>query len=376
MQPWDAFPVEHGAAITHDEVGQAVHAQLGPQAMVETWAVHTLGRGRGDATTSLGTSRVSGTARVGTARVPWSQIRKVYVPPDAVAGVDMGRSPGHWNYWFREPKLLASGHLARLPDGVVAPVLYLLTDGEERATVWMEDLGTSAGVRWTKDGLGRVAHGLGRLAGAFVGHPPEETWLSTDLLGQWVRDLPAWTLPLRGDGLAGWNHAVARSVFARGSASPVAALLDQAAGQLDVLAVGQRTLCHRDTGLDNLVLRPDAVALFDWALTGTGAVGEDLGVLFASATREVPAEPIALCRSMLHHYIAGLGLVAKEIGSEAIWRTAVVTAALRESIFAAFHISRAIEGTAPDGTMLTALARDAAVVEAFAREALASDRTV
>ena len=305
----------------------------------------------------------------------WSQIRKVYVPPAAVAGIEMGRSLGHWNYWQREPELLASGYLGRLPDGVAAPALHLLTQGEAQVIVWMEDLGVP-GDRWTEADLGRVAHGLGRLAGAFAGQTPVEPWLSTDLLGQWVRDLPAMTAPLSGDGLAGWNHPVARSVFARGSASPVAALLDQAAGQLDTLAAGPRTLCHRDTGLDNLVLRPDAVALFDWALAGIGAVGEDLGVLFASAGRHAPAQPIGLSRSMLDDYIAGLGPVVHEIGPEAIWRTAVVTAALREGIFAAFHISRAIEGTAPDGTMLTGLARDAAVVEAFAQEALDLDRTV
>lgn len=371
--------MERGAAhIALDEVTQSVQAQLGAQAVAETWRVHTLGRGRGDTTTSLGTSRISGTARIGRTTVHWSQIRKVYVPPDAVAGIDMGRSVGHWNYWRREPELFASGHLDRLPEGVVAPAPYLIAASDAQVIVWMEDLGAPARTTWADDDLGRVAQGLGRLAGAFAGLPPDETWLSADLLGQWVRDMPAWTVPLRGDGSAGWNDPVARSVFANGSASPVVALLDEAAGHLDVLANGPRTFCHRDTGLDNMVLRsrPDVVALFDWALAGTGAIGEDLGVLFASAARQAPREPIALCRAMLDHYVAGLASLADEIDPKTIWRTALVTAALREGLFAAFHISRAIEGSAPDGTMLAGIARDATVVEAFAREALDSDRKV
>ncbi len=365
--------MERGAAdITHDQAAQAVQAQLGAHAIVDTWTVHTLGRGRGETTTSLGTSRISGTARIGGATVPWSQIRKVYVPPDAVAGIDMGRSVGHWNYWRRESELFVSGHLGRLPDGLVAPAPYLIAASDAHIIVWMEDLGGPARTTWADDDLGRVAHGLGRLAGAFAEQPPDEAWLSTDLLGQWVRDMPAWTAPLREDSPAGWNQPVARSVFNRGSASPVAALLYQAEGHLDALTDGPPTFCHRDTGLDNMVLRsrPDMVSLFDWALAGTGAVGEDLGVLFASAARQAPREPIALCRAMLDHYVSGLGSLAGEIDPETIWRTAVVTAALREGIFAAFHISRAIEGSAPDGTMLAGIARDAAVVEAFAQQAL------
>lgn len=358
--------------VTQDEVTQAVRAQLGAHAVVDTWTVHNLGRGRGDTTTSLGTSRISGTAHIAGTTLPWSQIRKVYVPPDAVAGVDMGRSAGHWNYWRREPELFASGHLGRLPEGVVAPAPYLIAASDAQVIVWMEDLGAPARTRWSDDDLGRVAHGLGRLGRAFAEHSPDEDWLSTDLLMQWVRDLPAWTVPLRGDGPAGWNHPVARSVFDRGEASPVAALLDEAADHLDVLANGPRTFCHRDTGLDNMLLRrnPETVALFDWALAGTGAIGEDVGVMFASAARQAPREPIALCKAMLDHYLTGLGRLASEVGPETIWRTAVATAALREAIFAAFHISRAIEGSAPDGTMLAAIARDAGVVEAFAQQAL------
>lgn len=358
-----------GGPVTSDEVGAAVRARLGDRAVVESWTVADLGRGRGDATTSLGTARVSGTARIHDRSVPWSLIRKVYVPPDPVAGVDMGRDVDHWNYWRREPELFASDVLAGLPAGVSAPTAYRIRDGGSAVTVWMDDVGSPSPAPWTPTGLAAVARGLGLLSGAFAGRSPSEPWLSRDLLGQWVRDLPGMAAPLRKP--VGWRHDIARSVFASGATGPVPRLLDSATHHAARLHRGPRTFCHRDTGLDNLMLRTDAggqsLVLFDWALAGVGAVGEDLGVFFASAARQVAADPIRVCRDLVDPYLEGV----QDGGGDApdpddAWRVATVTAALRESIFAAFHISRGIEVAGRPGPILTGLARDSAVIEAFA----------
>lgn len=360
-------------AVSRGEVTRAVRAQLGADAEVGEWTAVPLGRGRGDATTSLGVVRVSGTAQVGGKPAAWSQIRKVFVPAPDVAGLDMGRSAGHWNYWRREPELMASGHLTRLPSGVAAPIAYVVDDGAAAVTVWMEDLGDLTAPEWTPQELDRVAHGLGRLGGWFAGRPPAEAWLSTDLLGQWVRDLPGMTVPLLGPGAPGWGHPVARSVFANGPAGPVARLIEQAPSQLAAVAAPPRTFCHRDPGLDNLLLRshPEEIVLFDWALAGTGPVGEDLGVLFASVARHTAGEPMAVCRRLFDHYLVGIGSAgATAIDGTAVWRAAVATAALRECIFAAFHIARGIEEPGAGAQTLAALARDAAAIEALAAAAL------
>jgi hypothetical protein len=358
--------------ITSDEVARAVRAQLGDGAAVTSWRVAELGRGRGDATTSLGVARVGGTAQLGGVSAAWSQIRKVYVPPADVAGIDMGRTVGHWNYWRREPELLASGLLRGLPPGVGAPAAYLVTGNEDAVTVWMEDLGDLAAPTWTRRDLDRVAYGLGRLGGGFAGRAPYAPWLGTDLLGQWVRDLPDMAAPLLGLDSPGWNHPIARGVFPSGAASPVAQLLGQAAGRLPALAVEPVTFCHRDTGLDNILLRRDSdkIVLIDWALAGSGPLGEDLGVLFASAARQAATDPIALCRSLLEPYLTGLRSVQDApADATAVWRAAITTAALREGIFAAFHISRAIEEPAAGTSLLAGLAQDAAVIEALAAAA-------
>jgi hypothetical protein len=360
--------------ITSDEVARAVRAQLGDGAAVTSWRVAELGRGRGDATTSLGVARVGGTAQLGGVSAAWSQIRKVYVPPADVAGIDMGRTVGHWNYWRREPELLASGLLRGLPPGVGAPAAYLVTGSEDAVTVWMEDLGDLAAPTWTRRDLDRVAYGLGRLGGGFAGRAPHAPWLGTDLLGQWVRDLPDMAAPLLGLDSPGWNHPIARGVFPSGTASPVAQLLGQAAGRLPTLAVEPVTFCHRDTGLDNILLRRDSdkIVLIDWALAGSGPLGEDLGVLFASAARQAATDPIALCRSLLEPYLTGLRSVQDApADATAVWRAAITTAALREGIFAAFHISRAIEEPTAGTSLLAGLAQDAPVVEALAAAACA-----
>lgn len=358
--------------VSRDEVARAVRAQLGESAELDTWTVVELGRGRGNATTSLGVARVSGTARINGVTTGWSQIRKIFVPATDVAGIDMGRSIEHWNYWRREPLLMASGHLRRLPAGVAAPTAYDVAENGSDVIVWMEDLGDLTAPDWTGDNLGLVARRLGELGGWFAGRAPAESWLSTDLLGQWVRDLPAMTVPLRGPGAPGWDHPVARGVFPNGAASPVARLLDDASSRLAALAASPTTFCHRDTGLDNLLLRgdPDQLVLFDWALAGTGPIGEDLGVLLASAIRHVPADPVELRHLLFDQYLIGLADARAPVNPTAVWHAAVVTAALRECIFAAFHVARGIEEPGAGVDTVAGLARDAGAIETLAEAAL------
>jgi Phosphotransferase enzyme family len=362
------------ATVTDAEVQRAVRAQLGPDATVEQWTVDELGRGRGDATTSLGVCRISGSVRIGGATIEWSQVRKVFVPPPEVAGVDMGRSPGHWNYWRREPALLASDLLTGLPGGVAAPRAYLVEGTDDAATVWTEDLGHVGGTRWSRRELDRVAYGLGLLGGWYAGRAPDEPWLSRNLLHQWVRDLPALAAPLLGPDAPGWSHPVARDVFPAGAAGPVAQLLAVAKATLPAAGDSPMTLCHRDAGLDNLLLRSGGeLVLFDWALAGPGPVGEDLGVLIASVARTPAAgvDHVATCRELVAPYLAGARVRAGvDLDPDAVWRTAVVTAALREGIFAAFHISRGIETPDAGAAIRAGLAEHSAIIEALAAAAL------
>jgi hypothetical protein len=367
---------------THDAIGQhelalAVRAQLG-EAAVLTWRATHLGRGRGDNGSSLGVTRVAGWARTPRGDVPWTQIRKVLVRPSDPVEDDLG----HWNHWRREPRVLASGVLAELPTGVAAPAVHLIApdDAGDQVAVWMEDAGDAPAGPWTSARLLTVAHRLGRLGGGFLGREPTAPWWSRDLLEQWVTLLPVYAPLLHSAGAAGWDDPRIRAVYPTGGRGPVAAVLDAAPALLAGLAAGPATLCHRDSGLDNLRLRGAGrqLVLFDWALAGRGPVGEDLGLLLASVARHVPDDPYGLGRRLHAAYLEGVASIGA-VGSiggpgtiepAGVWRTAVTTAALREAVFAAARLSKALAEDVAGAERVARLGADAPAVEVLAAEAL------
>jgi hypothetical protein len=364
-------PTRTPDAIDQQEVALAVRAQLG-EATVLAWRATHLGRGRGDNGSSLGVERVRGRAWTRRGEVPWTQIRKVLVRPADPAEDDLG----HWNHWRREPLVLASGVLEELPAGVAAPAVHLIAPDEAggRVAVWVEDAGDGPAGPWSPERLLTVAHRLGRLAGGFLGKEPTDPWWSRDLLAQWVDRLPDYAPLLHSSEAAGWDDPRIRAVYPTGRGGAVAAVLDAAPALLAGLALAPITLCHRDCGLDNLRLRSDGtqLVLFDWALAGAGPVGEDLGLLLASAARHVPDDPYGLGRHLLAAYLDGVASTGGRgvVEAAAVWRTAVTTAALREAIFAAAHVSRALVDSRAGDERIARFAADAPSIEVLAAEAL------
>jgi hypothetical protein len=358
------------AHIDHTEVVRAVRTRFA-HATVERWQVHHLGRGRGDNATSLGVQRVRGSARTPERDLAWSHIRKVFVRPPEGAAED---ATDHWNHWRREPVLLASGRLSELPSGVTAPSVYLIVDDVDSATVCMEDAGDAPHGGWTRRQLAMVAYRLGTVAGRFLAHDLAEPWLSRDLLGQWIANLPLYAPLLHDSDSPGWGDERIRRVHAEGRASQVATLLDRAASTWAGVVQTPTTLCHRDCSLENLRLRDDGsgLVLFDWALAGPGPVGEDLGILLVSAAPLVAGDPLALGRTLLAAYLRGVAATAPQQPVEAatVWRTAVTTAALREAIYSAARLSQVLATGAPDTGLLESLAASAPALEVLAGEAL------
>jgi hypothetical protein len=355
--------------IDHTEVVRAVRTRF-EHATVERWQVHHLGRGRGDNATSLGVQRVHGSARTPERELAFSHIRKVFVRPPGGAAEE---AQDHWNHWRREPLLMASGRLAELPIGVAAPRVDLIVDEGERATVWMEDAGDEPHDGWSRRRLAMVAYRLGTVAGRFLDHDLAEPWLSRDLLGQWITDLPLYAPLLHDSDAAGWSDERVRRIHG-GRGGNVASLLDHAASIWAGVAQTPSTLCHRDCSLENLRLRDDGsgLVLFDWALAGPGPVGEDLGLLLASAAPLVTGDPLALGRQLLVAYLRGVAATAPDQPVEAttVWRTTVTTAALREAIYSAARLSQELASGAPDTDLLGRLAAGAPALEVLAGEAL------
>ena len=182
-------------------------------------------------------------------------------------------------YWKREYEIYRSGILTDLPDdSFVAPRVYGVEDFDDASWVWLEDIEDTKPT-WTLDDFADVAERLGRFNGAWLdGRPlPAAPWLASswhaaivpalsdcfnqldDLLTQ---RLPSLTLPLEAQAEIEtiWRD---REIFMR------------ALRQLP------QTFCHYDAFRRNILYREDDAVLLDWALAGSGAIGEELVSLVA-----------------------------------------------------------------------------------------------
>lgn len=261
--------------------------------------------------------RVAGTATVGGEARGWSVILKVIggVPGDPTSPFAPTDVPWHWNYWRREPLLYASGLLDALPPGLQAPRPFGTSlRGAHEAWLWLEDVAAPTAVGWPPARFGRAARLLGRWQGRYAagGLPlPEEAWLSTNWLRDWVLPVPATPDPATDP--TAWADAplVGAPAWLPGA---VAALW---AGRDALLAAVERLprcLCHRDLWASNLLAAPDggpddAIAIIDWSQAGVGVLGEDpANLAFDSAWMYgVPGEDLPrLAPLILDEYCAGL----------------------------------------------------------------------
>lgn len=244
--------------------------------------------------------------------------------------------------WQDEPQVYIS-HLARdLPPGLRFPHLFAVDDGDERVTVWLEDVDDIE--PWDTSRYRRTARRLGRLAGRWPEHRvvaelglrrrPHMQVLFGKITHQ---DLPA----LADDAL--WQTPTVRAATARhGDLRGDLHRLAAAAPTLVEAYVNlPHALAHGDATPDNLhEPTPGDTVAIDLSYVGPAALGSDLSQLLVGRFESGAAtehDLTAIRTTLLPAYLDGLadeGIDADPRDVEAGWAIAL---AIR-SVFTALAV--------------------------------------
>lgn len=275
------------------------------------WQCQKLTAGGSEISGGLGVYRVSGTARDQDGSYPWSLILKI------TSGNAQGSNePAAWNYWKREVLLYQSGLLDDLPGSLTAPRCYAVKEfpGDE-FWIWLEDMQETES-DWTLAQHGLAARHLGEFNGAYlVGHPlPQaQPWLTRGRTREWVTFIQS---------IVEDNRQYAQAPLTRRwlSGDSFERLYEVWADHQRLLEAFERLpvcFCHHDAYRRNLFAHDNrdgsrATVAIDWAITGFGRVGEEIGMTTANNLlwMEVPSDKAKeLDQSIFFGYVEGLEAV-------------------------------------------------------------------
>ncbi|MGD9753710.1 MAG: hypothetical protein AB7W59_22160 [Acidimicrobiia bacterium] len=241
-------------------------------------------------------------------------------------------------HWLDELDVYRSGLGAALPDPLRMPAVHLVEQtGEDRVTVWMEDVEDV--VPWSLGRYRRTAAALGALAGRWTG---EE---AADVFGLRQRAIERLffgkvtflDLPLQADDAFWADPHVRAAVDGRHRAD-----LTRVAAAMPALLAGLRTIptgvCHGDATPDNFREPGDgAIVALDWSYGHAGQVGSDLGQLlvgrFESGAADVEEIP-AIAAAILEGFTDGLAAEGAAVTVDEV-RAAWATHLAVRSVFSA-----------------------------------------
>lgn len=181
-------------------------------------------------------------------------------------------------YWKREYEVYRSGILDDLPgDSFVPPRLFALEERADSSWIFMEDI-KDRKVAWTLDDFADVARRLGRFNGAWLAKtPPAAPWLSNSWHAALLPGLTDCFSQL--DRLL--KHPLARETLPLEAKAEIESIWRDREIFVTALSRLPQTLCHYDAFRRNILFRGDDAVMLDWALAGSGAIGEDLVSLVA-----------------------------------------------------------------------------------------------
>ncbi|GAA1351181.1 aminoglycoside phosphotransferase [Streptomyces beijiangensis] len=225
---------------------------------------------------------------------------------ETVAAWASSEDPQHWNYWRREADVYESGLPdAWIPYGIRAPRLLASVDrADGDVALWLEDVRGEPATGWTMDRHGQLAHALGRAHGA---ENTEAPWLSRRFLRGYIGKEQDQSLL---DDDAAWQQPLVRDHFPAGLREAMVRLHAEREWFLQIMESLPRALSHLDLWPANALSgRDNSTVLVDWAFTGDGALGEDIGNYVPDTVFDLflPAALLpALEREMYGNYRAGL----------------------------------------------------------------------
>ncbi|MDT0392884.1 aminoglycoside phosphotransferase/kinase family protein [Streptomyces dubilierae] len=217
--------------------------------------------------------------------------------------------PRHWNFWRREAYVYRSG-LARVWEahGIRAPRLLECADRPDGdVALWLEDVPGTPATVWSPARHVEHVHRLGRAQGA-VGAGEDHPWLSRGFLRDHTTDRTTGAELLDDD--AAWRHPRIRRHFPPGLRADMVRLHHDRAWFLTVMESLPRALSHLDQWPANVLSGgPGTSVLLDWAFTGDGALGEDLGTYLLDSVLDhfLPADELpGLAKAAYDAYLHGL----------------------------------------------------------------------
>ncbi|WP_220447088.1 aminoglycoside phosphotransferase family protein [Nonomuraea deserti] len=262
---------------------------------------------------------------------------------DAPDGWRHSDDPRHWNYWRREADVYADG----LPElwagtGLRAPKLLALVERDDGdLALWTEDVSGPPGTSWDVERHALLGHQLGLAQGAV--REAERPWLSRSFLRDYsgTHRVPYELL----DDDEAWRQPLVAENFPPELRGELVRLHRDRERFLSIMESLPRTLCHLDLWPSNVIDADGESVLLDWAFTGDGALGEDVGNHVPDSVFDLflPAARLPeLDAAVYGAYLRGLRESGWR-GDERLVRLAVCASAIKYDFLAPLMLARAGE---------------------------------
>jgi len=286
--------------------------QHDPDLVILEWTVEPISHELLTDTTS-GLFRFNGQGQSAKGNRPWTVVLKCINNPKQTS-----QQPRESSYWRREFMAFQSGLLEQLPPGVRAPRCYGVMNNENGAWVWVEYILEATGKQWSLDYFQRTARQLGRFQGAYLcGTPlPDQPWLCWPFFGIGWAEQNGWSGFMNTEfEQNAWKGPIVQSALNdKQKLRMLQLILENLRFDLVNTRLPQ-VLCHNDVHRKNFMWThspqtgEEELIGVDWAFTGPGAVGNDLGELVGNSMYFFDYDPYdveTLETALLDSYLAGI----------------------------------------------------------------------